>query len=184
MLNIWMGVVLMILTSFASAQIAFAQTLTPLKNLEVVDATSRKVGDVIDLIQGQFPLVAYQLNGQVFAIVVAENSLGGNGPLLFQSANCLGTPFLPDNSIQPTGIVIPLLPSVAIAPPGNTLYLPTLNLRSQSITARSVQFAVGSCQVLPEPATGLAFRAQAMMNLDTLFTPPFRVQETPSTTNQ
>lgn len=154
--KIWNAYVAIVLTIIMFNPLALAQVLTPVNNLEVVDAAGRKVGNVIDLQEHQFPIVTHSINGQLFTITVAENALTGNFLLFFQSADCSGTPFLPDNSIRRDGVVMPLLPPVAIVPPGSTLYLPDPRFSSQDIAVRSVQFSTGICQVLAEFLTGAA----------------------------
>jgi hypothetical protein len=151
--------------------------------LEVVDATGSKVGSDVISVQEQGPSVAFNLDGRVFALVVTQNGFDGSSLLLFASPDCFGTgtPFLLDNSLFfPSGAVDPaILPPVAIAPPGSTVYLPVPGSPSQSLAVSTLLFADGTCRALPEPATVQAFPAQALGDLSTQFVPPFRVQIVP-----
>jgi hypothetical protein len=151
------------------------------QSLEVVDTNGDKVGssDVLG-VQERGPIVAFDLDGRVFTLLVTQNSFEGASSLLFTSPNCFttGTPFLPDTSLVfPSGAAEPaLLPAVAVAPPGKTVYLPVPGSPSQSIAIGSVLLSDGTCQAPSQPTTVPAFPAQAVRDLSTQFTPPFQVQ--------
>lgn len=171
-----LGLAFFMISCIAIGHAVWAQPITSVKNLEVIDAQGRKVGDVIDIVD-QLPLVVYRFNDQFITIAAAENGLIGNTILLYSSNDCSGPPFLPDSSAQFFGVLTPLLPPVAVAPPGSTVYLSTPGASSQMIAAGSGQAEVGDCQVLPEQQTVPVFEAQPVLDLDTLFTSPFRLQE-------
>jgi hypothetical protein len=144
-------------------------------SLEIVDAQNARVGAVMG-IQGQFPTVLFRVNNRLFPLLVGQEHLTGTGPLLFQTTNCSGTPFLQDAGVLPNGIVPLLLPPVAVVPPGSRVFLPTVGSSSQSINVQSVRYTIGSCQRLPQATPVAAFPAAVVMNLDTQFTPPFRIR--------
>jgi hypothetical protein len=160
-----LGLAFFIVGFIAIGHMVWAQPFTAVKNLEVIDAQGQKVGDVIDIVD-QLPIVVYRFNDQFFTISVTDNALGGNSILLYGSNDCSGPPLLLDNSAQFLGLVTPLIPSFAIAPPGRTVYLPKAGASSQMIALSSWQAEVGDCQVFPEQQTGPAFEAQPMLNLD------------------
>ena len=170
--------------------------------LEVVDANGTKIGsDVIgvsgteDIViggflvidyRGQLPRVAFNLDGRVFALLVTQTGFfsdhnpGLQNLLVFASPDCSGPPFMEDISAT---VGLPLLLSpVAVAPPGQTVYLPVPGSSGQDLNVGSFQLEDGFCQPVPaeiQPFTVLAVPAQGLLDLSTQFVPPFRVQLVP-----
>jgi hypothetical protein len=181
------GSFLRVLVVFRSALLVLALSvagsvdLTPAlaQLLEVVDANGTKVGLYVLSVQEQTPIVAFHApDGRVFTLQVTQNSfLADFDYLLFASPDCTGTPFLFDNGLfLPSGAVDPtLFPPVAVVPPGHTVHLPGPGSLSQEVAVGSILYADGTCEAF-EPSTALVFPAQAIGDLNTQFTPPFRVQ--------
>jgi hypothetical protein len=148
--------------------------------LETVDANGTKVGLYVLSVQEQTPLVVFNApDGRVFTLRVTHSSfLADFGTLLFASPDCTGTPFLSNTGFfLPSGAVEPtVFPPVAVVPPGNTVYLPVPGSLSQEVAVGSVLYADGTCEAFEEPSPALVSPAQAIGDLNTQFTPPFRVQ--------
>ncbi len=146
--------------------------------LRISDANGTKIGDTIGIsAQGQ-PIIPFNLNGQLIPLVVTQDRFFGNTQLLFESVDCTGPRFLVDISVTPNAVIPVLFPPVVVAPPGNTILVSGPN-SSQSITARSILSLDGTCQTLPQPFSTAAFLAQATIDLDTQFFPPFSMQLIP-----
>jgi hypothetical protein len=176
--------VLLVLTLLVVGSVS--RTPVRAQPLEVVDANGTKIGsDVIGVI-GQLPRVAFNLDGRVFALLVTQTGFfsdhnpGLQNLLVFASPDCSGPPFVEDISAT---VELPLLLSpVAVAPPGQTVYLPVPGSSGQNLNVGSVQFEGGFCPPVPaesQPFTVLAVPAQGLLDLSTQFVPPFRVQLVP-----
>jgi hypothetical protein len=162
--------------------------------IAVVDANGRQVGTVVGARIADVT-IALSVNGrQALLDVVSANSTvyPGLGALLpiqgaeagllltFESRDCSGAPFL----YQPPER---LFDWAAVAPPGMTLYLPeTEGMAPRTIMPGSSLEAVGGCLTSLTPITGFDdpseppttayfVPAAAIVDLLTLFTPPFRL---------
>jgi hypothetical protein len=164
--------------------------------LEVVDANGTKIGsDVIGTAdiaifgidyRGQLPRVAFNLDGRVFTLLVtqtgflSDQNVGLQNLPVFASPDCSGPPFVEDISAT---VGRPLLLSpVAVAPPGQTVYLPIPGSSSQELNVGSFLFEDGICEPIPaeiQPFAVLALPVQGLLDLSTQFVPPFRVQLVP-----
>lgn len=150
--------------------------------VEVVDVNGVKIGDVIGVDSGFFPepKVALDLDGRLFKVSV--NPLGFQGDsLIFGTPDCTGTAFFLDTNIPlPDGTSVPpLFTPVAILPPGNTVHLPVPGLPGQPLTIGSI-LDDGTCQPLESPINNVpALSIQPVIDLNTRFLPPFRVQFAP-----
>jgi hypothetical protein len=168
---------LLLLALSVAGSVDFTPALA--QRLEIVDANGTKVGIYVLNVQDQTPIVVFNApDGRVFTLQVTQSSfLADFAYLLFASPDCTGTPFLPDSGFfLPSGAVEPtLFPPVAVVPPGNTVHLPVPGSLSQEVAVGSILYADGTCEAL-EAFTELVFPAQAIGDLNTQFTPPFRVQ--------
>ena len=112
--------------------------------------------------------------GQHLAAVNVDRDRFYGGTLYFQSENCTGTPWfrVPLSEGRPS-----LLPRVAVGPPGQTLYIETPGAASQEIPVNSKMDEDLSC---PSWVTTIpAIPGQALVNLLTVFTPPFSLRAAP-----
>ncbi|HMH52975.1 MAG TPA: hypothetical protein VK548_22245 [Candidatus Acidoferrum sp.] len=158
--------------------------------IAIVDANGRQVGTVVGARIADFT-IALSVNGRhaLLDVVSSESivfpGLGAFAPiqgvdaallLTFESRDCSGTPFL----YQPPDR---LFDWAVVAPPGMTLYLPeTAGMAPRTIQVGSFLGALGGCQIpgpLTTPAdpesTAYFVPAAAVVDLLTLFTPPFRL---------
>ena len=151
--------------------------------LAVFDSVNRKVGDVIS-IGGRLnvPEVHLSIDDQSVIVQVLRTRIVGRiGGLLFQSNDCFGQAFVGFESRQILDFRTTLLPPSVVAPPGNTLYIPDLTAppRATSIGSFLPQFeddgsGPGVCEL--DGFTRTAVPAIPLVDLDTLFTPPFEVR--------
>ena len=115
----------------ATVSSIWAQPLTPVDCMMVVDATEKKVGNVVGVEQTSFVLISLHLaDGRLVALQVSRGRLLG-GTLFFVSDNCSGTPLIEDFG----GV----LPNVAVQPPGQTLYVKASGTTTQVTAVRSMQ---------------------------------------------
>jgi hypothetical protein len=144
------------------------QELHPKRFLTVVDAQDQKVGGVITVESSGWAVVAFEMEGRLFTVrVFRDRFFGPNARLLYESTNCSGQAFLEVDS------PLPVLPPVAVIAPA-TVFLPLPDASVQAVNARSYQVDTdGSCLGFSETHNGLA--AGSLIDLFTLFTPPFRV---------
>jgi hypothetical protein len=92
--------------------------------LSIVDAGEKTVGDVIAFMPVDQPAqTAFNINSHSFFLYVFPTRFAGTTPLVyFTELNCSGTPILPASATL--GEQVPtLLPRVAVAKPGSTVYL-------------------------------------------------------------
>jgi hypothetical protein len=165
-------IALISLATFLGGSLGLAPALA--QPLEIVDANGTKIGsNVIGADQEQRLRVAFNFDGRVFTLLVTQSDFLSDFTLLFQSPDCTGNQFVIDNSIL-SGTPS-LVASVAVAPPGKTVYLPVLNSSSQSITVGSTLSSDGTCSPVT-PFEAPVFPAQGIADLSTQFMPPFRVQ--------
>jgi hypothetical protein len=146
----------------------------------VVDANGKQVGTVVEA-RVRDVTIALSVNGRrvlldVISSVSTEYSPGVPTPpfrapafLAFESRDCSGPPFMYEHPDR-------LLDWGAIAPPGLTLYLPAgPGAAPVAITAGS-SASVAGCRTSEHPFLDRSYvPAVAIVDLRTLFTPPFRL---------
>lgn len=165
---------------------AAAESLKSLKQLKVFDATGKKVGDVLSMKEysagypnGSSPIVALKFGGHVFTVEVLRHQLSGNlsDLLYFQSQDCTGTPYLRGYLGAPAlfGDQADVLLAAHVSAPGKTVYLPVPGSISQSRSVQSSWWRDGVCQ-LGGDAGLLSVPAFPLIDLNTVFTPPFSVR--------
>jgi hypothetical protein len=157
--------------------------------IQVVDAHGKQVGNVVGATAligpGARATVALRVEDrEVLLDVVAGNSVqtqggtvlpfhgDGGENLLFEGADCSGQPLIPKGG---TALATPN-PAV-VAPPGMTLYVPTDPAAIPSlITIRSFINVLGLCGTGNNPPSqGLVVPATPLIDLLTVYTPPFRI---------
>lgn len=144
---------------------ADAEGLKPVSKLNVLDANKKLVG-VADLAVGNVQVI-FQLGNLTFTVAVRDDHFAGGDFLRFESADCSGTPWM-------TPVSHLLLSNAAIQSPGNTVYIPDPVIAPQIIIPRSVSFE-GACSGWSSFGE-LLVPAQPVIDLLTVFTPPFTVR--------
>jgi len=146
---------------------AHAADLKGFAAFKVLDAKG-KLSGIASGAGGTNAVMEFNVGGQVFNLVVSGNRFFGNDNLFFESPDttCAGTRLMQPGSSDE------LLTGVAIGPPGSTVYAPDSQAVPQTIT-------VGS--YFSYYCSGFAFTtplvpAVALVDLDTQFTPPFKVK--------
>jgi hypothetical protein len=145
--------------------------LKSVESLVVVDATGKKVGEVIETGFENLAEVAFEVDGLVFTLFTRPDGLFFSGTyiLYFESTDCTGTPLI---SPDPGG----LLQVAAVGPPGMTVYGPDSSATPQTITTRSsINRFTGACIDDLDIARNMV-PALPLIDLDPLFTPPFKVK--------
>lgn len=164
------------------APAAFAASPEPLKSLsslEVVDTDDQKVGPVISLykvdIQPAFiAAVVFEVDKQPFVVsVLATRFLSGSteGPF-FQSSDCSGTPLVRRDTQS-------IITMAVISAPGSTAYVAEPDATPFTVInfeGTRLRQGVGCEPAIVQNATTTFLAARAVVDLDTLFTPPFSVR--------
>lgn len=175
---------------------SWAQSLKKRSQLTVVDAKGKKVGRVFSIGSGTFirrpagieggagVLVAFQVTGHPpFVLEVTPTHFFGSAYLYFVSPDCSGSPFMQGQVPILVGADLSgygvssssLLPPVAVAIPGQTVYIPDPAAPVQSIVPGSLLIE-GTCAPLSgSPATDVR-PALALIDLERIFTPPFSIR--------
>ena len=146
--------------------------ITPVDCAQVIDSQGRKVGNVVDWDWQRFTaVVTFQHQNEVFLLHVQKQRLGGSERLYFTTSDCTGTRFLLVPSLQDERVR-----SVAgVDSPSQTLYLGKTDATPQTITVFSTKdFLSTSCKVSFGFSTS-AVPGIPVVDLATLFTPPFKV---------
>jgi hypothetical protein len=129
-------------------------------------------------------LVAFQVTGHPpFMVEVTPTHVTGSAFLYFVSSDCTGTPFLPGQSPLLVGADLSgysltggsLLPPVAVASPGQTVYAPDPAAPVQSIVAGSILIE-GMCTPLSGSSATEVRPALSLIDLERFFTPPFSIR--------
>jgi hypothetical protein len=144
----------------------------------VVDANNKSVGQVIAQ-DDNLPVVYFKINGRSVLLTVGRRAMGGAidvGGVAFASPDCSGQGFLLEEGPEEEEIFSP----VAVVAPGNTVYLPVSGRRAQPFTWRStlpgrLRNSSGAECIRQPPFESSGVPAQAVVNLNRVFTPPFRV---------
>ena len=119
------------------------------------------------------PMVLLQVDEWLVAVNVTRNRFYAGRVLYFDSEECTGKAWYPpDDSAE----LAPLLPRTVIVPPGQTLYVETLGAGSENITVKSHSID-GNCT--NRVFTTQAVRMQPLIDLLTVFTPPFSLKAAP-----
>lgn len=160
------GVLMLVLLVCVWAQQSKPQTAADKRstdsNLIVVDDTGRTIGPVIGAFGGG-AVVAFPFQGSLLPLEVLHSSFY-HLFLYFISSDCTGQPFV-DGSASP-------FPASVVQGRGNTLY--TSSGKSQSITTASAMIGLAICFPSAGPLSDVV-PVEPALNLDQVFTPPFRV---------
>lgn len=154
--------------------VAPARPIRPVQ-LNAYDANGLKIGRILD-VSGQSgsvfseARVAVRVSGITIVLQVRRDTLGGYGRgLVFESADCTGTPYLlpePESMLQPVTTVVPR---------GRTVYAPQPGASERLITTQSGMTASQGC--LPSNALNVkVIPAVPLIDLSTLFTAPFSIR--------
>lgn len=172
----WVSFAALFFSNFAFGQ---KPPVKPVGQVAVVDSKGKIVGHTVGGLGLNFlatahpsfePTVLLQVDQRLVAVNVAKDRFYA-GQILFEFENCQGTPWFP-----PLNRTESLLPYVVVGPPGNTIYLPQTNALPQLMTYSSV-LTFGSCSSFSFSSTGIP--GVALINLDTVFTPPFSLRTAP-----
>ena len=143
-----------------------AQNLSSVETLEIVDAVGVRVGKMQDTLGG----VILDVDGRVFRVQASVNSLSFGSELYNPSPDCSGTPFMQRFSDI-------LIEFPAFLPPTGIVYLPDLIALPQALEVQSVENSIG-CRPITDPPFPVLNLVPAVIvvDLSTIFTPPFMVQ--------
>jgi len=122
--------------------------------------------------------VLLQVDENVVPVAVGKDAFYGGFGVWYESENCVGTPWVWVGQNPPPNLADPpsLLPRVAVAPPGQTIYIVVPNAEAKVLTFKSANL-LGSCT--SASADFEALPTQPLIDLLTVFTPPFRLRTTP-----
>lgn len=151
-------------------------TVSPVRPalLSAYDANGRRIGRVMDMRgpTGAFTeaSVPVRISGTTVVLLVSKDAITSAGPALgYEASDCTGTGFL-------TPIAGDLLPRATIAGPGWTVYAEQPGPAVRLVTFNSQSTKTGGCTTSSLPIVAVkAFPAVPLLDLRTLFTPPFSV---------
>ena len=162
---------------------ASAQKLRPVQQLAVYDADGKKVGVVTgaESAFGEFvPLAPFKVDDVPFMLLVFREGISGKKNVVWETADCSGTPSLTFFSPQRGS-----LPLVGVGLPGSTVYVEDGPART--ITVRS--FSTPPVPLdgrFPQPSqcysqgftpwSEASVPARPLIDMNTLFKPPFTVR--------
>jgi hypothetical protein len=176
---------LLLVISFLSASLTYGQTLTTVANPSLFDNGGKFMGHIMSGDPTQLYLM-FRLNGSETIILKVERFgpvMGGmqgplsgqlkwtKGILYYPTTDCTGPGFIPAPNIT---TVVDRLAAVG---PGNILYV-NRAVGTQSATIRA--FFNGGCHPFGDMALVNLYPADPAVNLDTLFTEPFKTADGPS----
>lgn len=172
------GTVLILTASF--------QRIQPTQQLTVYDSEGKKVGVVISAgsAYSEFvPLVPFRIGEPPIILYVFRDGFVADTVVGWESANCSGAPVIPFGTpdYPPTPSSLPL---VAVGIPGSTVYVEagvprTITLRSVStapLWTRDTPSLPTKCVQRVYPWTGLAVPTRPLIDMNTLYKPPFSVR--------
>lgn len=122
-------------------------------------------------------LVLLQIDQQLVPVAVGRDGFFGGRVLWFESENCIGTPFFSAEA-RSSESAQSLVPRAAIAPPGQTLYIVAPGAAPRPITIRSILEHASTCRNQTFSNIS-ALPSQGLLNLLTVFTPPFGLRAAP-----
>ncbi len=156
-------------------------TLQSISNSVVVDSTGKTVGNVNTLLVGNEAVVVFNIDGYTVTLTFTHSNILGScgqggglaaGPF-FTSGDCSGTPLIcsqPDAVLPSSTVSAP-----ALGIPGNAVYVSNGTPINFSIPfSGSLLFPDGSC--ISNTLIGTYVPAVKVIDLTTVFTPPFSVQ--------
>lgn len=160
------------------------------QHIMVVDSKGKAVGvslgglglHVTEVLGGSNelrPIVVLQVDQHLAAVNIARDRFFGGPALEFDSENCTGSAFLPPESSSEAP---PLLSPSAIGPPGQSLYLQAPNSQPQAVTIRSIvinSHLIKGGQCVNVNLHGMRVPAQPLVDLLTVYTPPFSLRAAP-----
>ena len=160
-------------------QLEPAASLKSPKGFVVVDSTGKTIGPVLSVDETlRYAVVAFTANGLTFALRVdsgvppATGFTGNLDSLLFESADCTGTPYMDVRRLDT------LLADVVVEIPGRTLYRQddtAAHIFTNSLLGGG-DAGPGECSTFPQTREFLGAVAIPVVDLSTLFTPPFHVR--------
>jgi hypothetical protein len=140
----------------------------------VKDANEETVGDVVEVGNLDSAKISFRMNEHILLLEAGPSRITGlHGELLFASIDCSGTPLVS------TGDEKKFWPITVTVPRGKTVYVEDLNAGTQPILVQSHRLATGTGNCEPYPGGATSFNvapAFPLVDLDTLFTPPFHVE--------
>ena len=153
----------------AVAPTAWAKPIRPAE-LHAYDANGKKIGRVLDVNGPNEATVGVRVNGTTTLLTVHRDVLWTAPSLAFQSTDCTGTPYIRAASNS-------LLDSVtATGDPGLTVYVQQPGQPVQAITVGSETINLQPTECQMHSQTIQAFPAVPLIDLNTLFTPPFSIR--------
>ncbi len=169
---------------------AYAQRsqIHPTQQLTVYDADGKKVGIIIgaESEYGAFhPIVAFKVDDVPFMLSVFRDGFAAQELVVWESTDCSGAAFIP---IGTSGYPITRssLPTVALGVPGSTVYVEDGPIRTIGVRSYSTIPLNAPRNVPPLPTrcvdpgifpwTKQVVPARALVDMSTLYTPPFTVR--------
>jgi hypothetical protein len=144
------------------------------ENATIVDVNGVEVGPLIG--DPRSPYVILRAHDRIFSVPIRTEGFGSDHLLLFALPDCAGPPFRNANTVRTR-----LVPPAVIYAPGSTIYLDDASGLVQSMISRSHGLGFippGKPQCVNQLIDVVdAVPAVPIIDLDTLFTPPFSIRD-------
>ena len=162
----------------------------PVQQMTVEDVSGKTIGRVLGAISvsniesaaslnlKMRTIVLLQVDATLVPVMVGRDRFYGGGGLVYELEDCLGTPFFSPGVPLPETDAPSLLPQTAIGPPGQTIYMAVPGAAPRAISKGSVlEFGLrctNETGTIPN-----AIPTQPLVDLLTVFTPPFSLRAAP-----
>lgn len=129
------------------------------------DINGKKVGEIISYPSS----VLLQVNRTWLALNVYQDHLEGSFSAEFESTDCSGPGFMQVSTQD-------IAPRIWVSLPNNMVYQTDPSGTPQPVTARSYKTSDGRCFLRDTPFNTSMVPLVLIVDLDTLFTPPFHIE--------
>jgi len=139
--------------------------------LKVSDINAQVVGLVQGFVPGSLStaVVSVKVNGVPLPLLVSHSQFFGSSSAYFESRDCTGP-------VLVKSVADLMIPTVVMNP-GNTVHVADMTRPDETITTHSVIYQRDSQRrCLPFTETQLKHRTFPLVDLNTLFTPPFSIR--------
>jgi hypothetical protein len=137
--------------------------------LAVYDAVGQKVGDVVGVDSGFFPIVVLQTGGYTFPLKFTANFVT-NATVWYASPNCIGEAFLETVGAVPSTLT-PMLWLSGVGFPGHTIYVADPRTPPLRRSLKSRAWANDTCENFARFVPSVP--AVSAGDLDLMFSGPF-----------
>jgi hypothetical protein len=159
--------------------LAVASSADARQSFIVIDKNSKIVGPILDMPDGDNgrARIPFRVGPQRITLVLSPTGFDKKGYVFFEAADCTGQPYANNSSPGVGG----LLSEAMVGGDRHSLYVTDGQARNHTMRSY-LGFATGVCTSF-QAETRLFRIARHVVDLDTRFTPPFRISAAPEVTD-